>query len=122
MESSNADSILVTIKKMLGLGEDYTPFDKDIIVLINGALSTLTQLGVGPEEGFSISGYQEEWPDFTDLTGKLSFVKTYVFLNVKTVFDPPSSAYVLEAYNKQIKELEWRIAVAVDPGEEELDA
>lgn len=103
------DSILATIKKMIGPyeGEDY--FDPDLIIHINSALSTLRQLGVGPQEGFRIVSGEETWADFLGADVKdFEMVKSYVYLKVKVIFDPPSSSAVLAAYQDTIKEYEWR--------------
>lgn len=108
------ESILVTIKKMLGLAEDYEVFDLDITVLINAAFSVLRQLGVGPVEGFSIHGNSETWGDFDGDPARLEMVKTYIYLKVRVVFDPPTGG-VLDAMNNTIKEYEWRMNVEVDP-------
>jgi len=112
------DSILTSIKKLLGIAEDYEHFDPDIIMCINSAFSTLTQLGVGPAEGFRIEDESTEWSDFLKDDFRLEFVKTYIHLKAKLVFDPPLSSAVIESINRQISELEWRINVAVDPAEE----
>lgn len=109
------DSILQTIKKMLGPDVSCTVFDADIIIHINSALSTLNQLGVGPSEGFAITDETATWSDFISDKKNIEFVKSYVYLKVRLVFDPPSSSAVLAAIEKQISELEWRINVAVDP-------
>lgn len=110
------DSILTSIKKLLGPEEVYEHFDADIIMHINSAFSTLTQLGVGPEEGFVIKDKTAIWTDFIQDDKRLEFVKTYIYLKVKLVFDPPLSSSVLDAMNRQINELEWRLNVAVDSG------
>lgn len=110
-------SILNTIKKMLGLAEDYTAFDQDIIVLINGAIMTLRQLGVGPQTGFSVSDAEVTWADYLGSDeALLASVKPYIYLKTKVVFDPPTSSFVLDAMQKQIDEYEWRSNVEVDPG------
>lgn len=109
------ESILTSIKKLLGIAEDYTHFDPDIIVHINSAFSVLTQLGVGPTEGFSIEDDQSVWSDFVTDDSKIKFIKTFIHLKVKLYFDPPLSTAVIESTNNLIKELEWRIQVAVDP-------
>ena len=111
------DSILRTIKKMIGLPlKDFGQFDLDLIVHINAAFNTLTQLGVGPVEGFTITGLDEVWDDFvTDQ--RLDMIKSYIYMKVRLAFDPPSSSTVIEAFNKQIAEFEWRLNVAVDPSE-----
>lgn len=108
------DSILNTIKKLLGPGQDQTYFDQDIITHINTAIMTLTDIGVGPKEGFSITSDAEVWSDFIEDINKFEAVKTYIYLKVKLVFDPPLSSSVIEIYNKQINELEWRLNSRVD--------
>lgn len=112
------ESILTSIKKQLGIAEEYTHFDADIIIGINSVFAILTQLGVGPSDGFSISDSNAVWSDFTSDISKLEFVKSYVYLKVRLVFDPPSSSAVMEAMNRAISELEWRILVAVDPSDD----
>lgn len=109
------DSILTSIKKMLGISEEYNHFDVDIIIHINSAFSVLTQLGVGPPEGFSIKDSSSVWTDFISNNLALESVKSYVFLKVKLIFDPPSSSSVIEAMKTQISEFEWRLQVAADP-------
>lgn len=110
------ESILTSIKKLLGIAEEYTHFDPDIIMHINNAFFTLTQLGVGPSAGFSIDDAEDNWSDFVD-TSRIESVKTYVYLKVRLVFDPPTSSAVIESINRNISELEWRLNVAVDPAE-----
>lgn len=111
-----SESILSSIKKNRGLTDAYEVFDPDIIMLINTAFSTLCQLGCGPKTGFSISGYDETWDDFLEGDTRLNMVKTYVDMKVHLAFDPPQIGAVMSALQEQIKELEWRINVAVDPG------
>lgn len=117
------DSILTSIKKLLGIDESYTQFDTDIIIHINSVFSILTQLGVGPEEGFFIEDDSAEWTDFLPDSPKLNFVKSYVQLKVRLLFDPPDKGSLMDAMTRTISELEWRIQVAADPvktnGEEE---
>lgn len=113
------ESILTSIKKMLGIAAECTEFDPDIIMNINSELMTLCQLGVGPAEGFYICDDAATWVDFLGSSTNLEAVKTYVFMQVKLVFDPPSSA-VIASYERKIKELEWRLNVAVDPRREEV--
>lgn len=110
------DSILRSIKGLLGPDDDYDVFDQDIIILINAAFSTLTQLGLGPVGGFRITGYDETWQDFLGDASDLESVKTYIYMKVKMAFDPPTSSFVLSAYQEACKEYEWRLNVAVDPG------
>ena len=107
-------SILTSIKKMLGVAEDYTEFDEDIITHINSVFLNLTQLGVGPEEGFMIEDDTSVWEDFIDDSIRLQAVKTYMYLKVKLLFDPPLSSSVTESFTRMIAELEWRLNVAVD--------
>lgn len=109
------DSILTSVKKDLGIAEEYTHFDPDVIMGINTAFSILTQLGVGPVSGFSISDSSAVWSDFVSDMSKLELVKTYVSKKTKMLFDPPLSSAVIESMNRVISELEWRINVAVDP-------
>lgn len=116
--SDNQDSILITIKKMLGLEENYAAFDTDVIVLINSALMSLHQLDVGPKDGFAITGYTETWEQLLVNDVKLEAAKTYIYLKVKTTFDPPSSSFVQAAYEKQIEELEWRLIAQAESVEE----
>ena len=110
------ESILTSIKKMLGISEEYTHFDEDLIMHINSALAVLCQLGVGPSEGFFITNKSAVWSDFVPDLSKLQFIKTYVYQKVKLLFDPPSSSAAIQALNESIKEFEWRINVQVDPG------
>jgi hypothetical protein len=105
-------SILTGTKKILGLAEDYTAFDHDVITHINTAFSTLTQLGVGPAAGFMIEDETAVWSDFiTDNDLQYNSVKTYVYMRVRMLFDPPGTSFVITALNEQIKELEWRLNV-----------
>jgi hypothetical protein len=102
-------SILNSTKKILGIASDYTAFDLDIITHINTAFSTLTQLGVGPADGFMIEDDTVEWTEFVSTDLQLNSVKSYVFLRVRLLFDPPGTSYLINAYQDQIKELEWRL-------------
>lgn len=111
------ESILVSIKKMLGIEECYGHFDADIIMHINSVLSILTQIGVGPPGGFYIQSADEKWTDFLPDMSKLDMIKSYVYLKVRLLFDPPSSSAAMESYNRMISEFEWRIHVATDPVE-----
>lgn len=106
-----ADSILDSTKKILGLAADYTPFDLDIITHINGTFSHLNQLGIGPETGFTIEDNEETWDDYAVPSVQLNLVRTYLFLKVRMLFDPPSTSYLIEAMNRQIQEHEWRLNV-----------
>ena len=110
------DSILTSIKKLLGIAEEYTQFDEDIIMHINTVFLNLTQLGIGPEEGFYIEDDTADWEDFVDVESNipLQAVKSYVYLKVKLLFDPPLSSSVIESTNRMIAELEWRLNAAVE--------
>jgi hypothetical protein len=109
------ESILTSIKKMLGIAEEYTHFDADLIMHINSVFAILTQIGVGPSEGFSIEDDTDVWTDFIQDNKKLESVKSYTYMKVKLLFDPPLSSSVIESMNRIISELEWRIQVAADP-------
>lgn len=107
-------SILTSIKKLLGITEEYEHFDTDIIMHINSVFMTLTQLGVGPSEGFSIKDKTATWDEFIPSGANLEGVKTYVYLKVRLLFDPPQSSNVMEAIKNQIAEFEWRMNVEVE--------
>ena len=108
-------SILDSIKKNLGIVPEYTAFDDQIILDINAAFSTLHQLGFGPDEGFEITGIDEFWSDIIE-EPRFNFVKFYVCMKVRVMFDPPTSSYALDALNKQIAEYEWRIKSEIETG------
>ena len=109
------EKILSSIKKLLGLNDGVTVFDTDIVIHINTVFANLTQMGVGPKDdegkniGFKISTGNEVWGDFTSNDILIENVKTYVYIKVKMVFDPPTSSALIDAYNAQAKELEWRL-------------
>lgn len=103
------ESILKSTKKILGLADTYTAFDLDVITHINSAFSILDQLGVGPEGGFIVESDREEWSDFEVPQNQLNLIKTYVYLRVRMLFDPPTTSFLIEAMNKQLQEYEWRI-------------
>lgn len=114
------DSILLSIKSLIG-GVFYEAgdFNTDLIVNINSAFSILHQLGVGPKNGFKITGNTEQWSDFLGDSNVLEDVKIYVYLKTKLIFDPPANSFLVNAIKDEIKELEWRLNVAVDPAEED---
>lgn len=107
-------SILISIKKLLGIEAFYEAFDTDVIIHINSVFTILTQLGYGPPEGFSIKGNSEKWTDYIKEENKIEAVKTYIYMKVKLIFDPPSSSAVIEAYKQFINEFEWRINVQAE--------
>ena len=111
----NENSILSSVKKLLGLTVEDKSFDTDIIIHINAALATLHQLGVGPKDGFCITDDASTWQDFVGNNLPLiGMLRTYVYLKVRLVFDPPTSSFVVESIKKNISEYEWRINSAVD--------
>lgn len=108
------ESILDSTKKALGIDSEYTAFDPDITMYINGVFSTLLQLGVGPEEGFEIADKEATWDDFIGDNKAINSVKTYVYLKVRMLFDPPATSFALDSMSKMAAEIEWRLLVAVD--------
>ena len=109
-----SESILLSVKKMLGLDKDYDVFDPELIIHINTVFGTLHQLGVGPEDQFRITGDSETWSEFDTEGEQIDEVKTYVYLRVRLLFDPPSSSFVLSSFKEQLQELEWRLNVKAD--------
>lgn len=103
------ESILNSVKKMLGLGTEYDYFDQDIIMHINTTFMVLTQLGIGPVNGFYIQDESATWDEFLGNEKNLEAVKTYIYLKVKLMFDPPLSNTVMECMKQNISELEWRL-------------
>ena len=108
------ESILVSIKKLLGIAEDYDYFDQDIIMHINAAFMVLTQLGIGPSEGFLITDDTDTWSDFIDDATNLGSIQSYVYMKVKLMFDPPQNSFTVDSMQKLVNELEWRLNVAAD--------
>ena len=108
------ESILTSIKKLLGITEEDKNFDPDLIMHINSVLMVLNQLGIGPSEGFRIEDDSAEWSDFIDDSKNLEAVKTYMHHRVKLLFDPPLSSAVMEAIKQTISELEWRLVLQAE--------
>lgn len=108
---SNDDSILESVKKMLGPGPDQTEFDSELLMNINGVFFELQQLGIGPEEGFSVYDDTEKWIDFTTDENVLNALKPYMYLKIKLIFDPPTSSSVLASFENMINRFEWRLNV-----------
>lgn len=108
------ESILNSTKKVLGLEPEYKAFDPDIIMHINSTFFNLQQIGIGPEAGFSINDESETWEDFIGDEKNRSAVKTYMYLKVRLIFDPPSTSFVITAMEKQIEQFEWRLNVQVE--------
>lgn len=105
------DSILDGTKKILGLDAGYTAFDHDVITHINTALMTVCQLGIGPEEGFMITDNTTTWEEFLGGYKMYNAVKSYVYLRVRVLFDPPNTSFLNTALQDQLRELEWRISI-----------
>lgn len=103
------DGILRTVRKYLGMDDEHTYFDGDLIIHINSVFSILNQLGVGPTEGYEIQDDLAQWDEFVSDEDCLEDVKTYVCLKVRLLFDPPTSSAAMEAINRSIDELEWRL-------------
>ena len=102
-------SILNETKQVLGLGADYTPFDQSIILHINSIFGILHQLGVGPEDQFFIIDDTATWASFIGDTNKINMVKTYMYLRVRLLFDPPTTSFAIKAMEEQIREFEYRL-------------
>lgn len=112
-------SILTSVKKVLGITEDDTSFNTDIVLHINSVFAILNQVGIGPEDGFVIEDASSTWDDFvTDV--KMASVQTYVYLRVRLLFDPPTTSFVIDSFKRQIDEIEWRLNV-VREGESWVD-
>ena len=105
-------SILNDVKSLVGIVPTYDAFDNQLLICINSAFATLHQLGVGPEEGFEVNA-NTEWDEYIS-TKRLNFIKQYVCMKVRVMFDPPSSSFALDAIKEQIKEYEWRINSEVE--------
>ena len=105
----DTESILVSVKRMLGILPNDRAFDDELIMHINGVFMTLQQLGVGPKTGFSISDYDATWSDFTDNSNLIGSTRMFVYLKVRIIFDPPTSSAAADAINNRISELEFRL-------------
>ena len=115
------DSILNSIKKMLGITEEYDAFDAILVMHINSIFMSLNQLGVGPSEGFSIIDETDKWSDFIKEDPRLESIKSYVYLKVKLLFDPPMNSALIDSVNLPISELEWRINVTAEDKDENIE-
>lgn len=109
------ENILDSIKKLLGIDEADLNFDQELIMHINSVFMVLNQLGVGPVGGFKISSNEEVWTDFVGTRLDLESVKSYIYLKVRLLFDPPQNSFLVAAIEKQIEENEWRLQVQVEP-------
>lgn len=117
MDDEKTNSILNTIKEMLDIESEDSTFDTEIIININSVLFFLNQLGIGDEAGFYITGTQEEWEDFIGTSSDLEAIKTYIYLQVRLLFDPPSTSYLISAMERQVSELEWRLNIQAEGGD-----
>lgn len=108
------DSILTSIKKLLGIQEDYTHFDPELIIHINSVFVILNQLGVGPDEPFSIEDETSKWEDFLTNSKEIKMVESYMYLRVRLLFDPPNNSFLVNAIEKQISEFEFRQLVQAE--------
>jgi len=120
-ELENSDSILLSIKQMLGLQDEYDAFDMDIIMHINSVISILNQMGVG-EENFKVQDETQTWDEFMTDKHNMEEVKSYIYLKVKLLFDPPLNSAVLQSQKELISELEWRLNVECDDTWEKTDS
>ena len=116
------ESILLTIKEMLGIPSEYSVFDSELMAYINSAITALRQIGAGPQNGFSINDEYATWSDYIDDMSMYENVKTYIYLKVRMMFDPPSSSFVLESFKNQAAEVEWRIYIQADEDKDKEDA
>lgn len=121
------DSILNSTKKALGIDAAYTAFDVDILMHINTTFATLNQLGIGPDDGFAITDASTTWDTYLEGDLKKNMAKTYMYMKVRMLFDPPTTSYLIAAWEKQILEYEWRLNVVreetewTDPDPEEVE-
>lgn len=112
-------SILKTIKQLVGCPDDFEQFDLDLTIHINSAFATLTHLGVGPKEGYRITGADNVWSEFEEDPTKISLVKDYVYIKTRLLFDPPTSASLMDSLKEQLKEMEWRLYMLCYPVSED---
>lgn len=109
------DSILTSIKKLLGIDEEDTSFDPDITIHINSIIPNLSQMGIGPKNGFIVIDNTQLWSDYIGSSIiNLEGVKTYLYLKIKLIFDPPTNSTTIDAINKNLGELEWRMMLAIE--------
>lgn len=112
---NTSDSILDTIKKLIGIDSEDDSFDVDILTAINSTIPALSQMGIGPKNGYIVSSRDNTWTDYIpNHTINLEGVKTYIYLKTKMIFDPPANSTTIEAFNKVMSELEWRMMLAVE--------
>ena len=109
------ESILKTIKQLVGCPDDFEQFDMDLTIHINSAFATLTQLGAGPKEGYRITGVDNVWSEFEDDPQKLSLIKDYVYVKTRLLFDPPTTGSLMDSLKEQLKEMEFRLYILYYP-------
>ena len=109
------ESILKTIKQLVGCPDDFEQFDMDLTIHINSAFATLTQLGAGPKEGYRITGVDNVWSEFEDDPQKLSLIKDYVYIKTRLLFDPPTTGSLMDSLKEQLKEMEFRLYILYYP-------
>ena len=112
------EQILTSVRHAIGLGEEHTYYDSDLILHINSTFDVLHQIGAGPTEGFAIEGELETWNDYfnREPARVINFVKTYMYISVKLLFDPPQNSFLVKSLEDKQKEYEWRINVAAESG------
>lgn len=108
------ESILGSIKKLLGIDPTYTQFDDEIIMHINSAIMVLSQVGLTEADNYAISGAEDTWANFIGARKDIEAIKVYIYMKTKLVFDPPQTGYLVEAMKKQVEELEWRLNIQTD--------
>lgn len=113
------ESILKTIKQLIGCPDDFEQFDLDLTIHINSAFAALTQLGVGPKEGYQITSPDNVWSEFEEDTKKSSLIKDYVYIKTRLLFDPPTSGSLMDSLKEQLKEMEWRLYIMYYPVSED---
>lgn len=116
------DSILKSTKSVLGISESFTAYDTDVITHINSTFSHMNQLGVGPLAGVAIDGDEKKWSELALPVNQLGLVRTYMYLKVRMLFDPPTTSYLLDAMKEQIQEHEWRLCAMASTTEEEVSS
>lgn len=109
------DSILTSVKQMLGIDEKDTNFDAELIMHINSVFTVLHQLGVGPDNAYSITSAEEKWEKFVEEQTDIELVKSYIYLKVRLIFDPPQNSFLVKAIESQLEQFEWRLQVQAEP-------
>lgn len=111
------DSILLSVKKYLGISAEYEVFDQDILMAINGAMMSLQQIGIGPTTGYTVEDETQTWSEFMSSQPNvfLQGVRAFVYTKTRLLFDPPATSFGIDALEKQLREYEWRLNVQVDP-------